>query len=434
MAFFLILSFYTVLSYVIIYCVLGGLNAKRSRIIKMFADRKTGVRWFFFPRRIPINSGLKACLILLLMTASCSPEPRGQQGKSSSGGGGQEPQDTASVMVAVAAPKTVPVEIRAIGMVEALKTVEVRAQVGGLLTGAHFSEGRPVDQDGLLFTIDQRPYEIAVKQITAVLARDMAQEELARKEAERSKVLFEKRVVSQEDYDRDRAAAEAQAAAVRADRANLENARLELSYCEIRAPISGVAGKRLVDPGNLVRPNDPALVVINQLQPIHVGFSVPEDRLAEIKKYMSAGALEVKAYLPGEPEVEKGELNFVDNAVDRTTGTILLRAVFPNQAQRLWPGQYVDVTLTLATLSDALVVPTSAIQTGQLGQYVFVVKDDQTVEIKPVTTGLVYGEETVIEQGISAGLQVVTDGHLRLTAGSRVTIKSGLLEPAKEKP
>jgi multidrug efflux system membrane fusion protein len=337
-------------------------------------------------------------------------------------------------LVAKAETKTVPVTVRAIGSVQATASVAVRAQVGGPLTAVLFQEGQQVKQGDLLFTIDRRPYENALAQAQAVYQRDTDQSTLMSKEAAMVQELFQQGMASRDTYDRARNAANAQAAAVRADRALLETVRLQLSYCRIVAPIAGKAGQLLVDPGNLVRANDATLVVINQISPIDVDFSAPEQQLSEIRKHMARGSLPVEAYLPGEVEPESGELAFVDNAVDQATGTILLRASFPNKSERLWPGLYVDVALTLTELTGAVVIPSRALQTGQQGQFVFTVKPDRTVEVVPVTPGLSLGEETVITTGLAPGAVVVTDGQLRLTPGAKVTVKSGLSEAGAARP
>lgn len=365
--------------------------------------------------------------------AACGKDP-GKKGDPAGPGKGGGP---VPVLGAAAEKRSVPVEVSTIGAVEAINSVAVRAQVSGRLEAVHFREGEHVGQGAPLFTIDKRPFQNAVNQAAAVLERDRAQAELARKVAERSRILHQKQVLSKEDFERDAAAADALAASVRADRANLEQARLNLAYCDVSAPVTGIAGKLLVTPGNLIQANNltnPPLVTINQIAPIYVTFSLPQQRLAEVKKYMARGPLSVTAAIPGDPTAEAGTLAFVDNAVDPATGNILLKAEFANAAEKLWPGQYVDVVLTLTELPDAVVIPSKAIQSGQKGPYVFVIKADDTVDTQPVTPGIVFEDLTVIPNGIEPGQQVVTGGQLRLTPGAKIVIKSGLTETGPAKP
>jgi membrane fusion protein, multidrug efflux system len=321
--------------------------------------------------------------------------------------------------------KTVPVQIRAIGNVEAYSTVSVKSQIGGILTRVHFREGQDVNNGALLFTIDPRPYEAALKQAEASLTKDTAQLENAREEVRRYAELVKKGYVAQEQYDQIRTNAASFEAIVNADNAVVENARLQVKYCYIYSPLTGRTGNLFADEGNLIKANaDTAMVVINQVQPIYVAFSVPEQNLSEIKRYMSEGKLRVEAILSKEDErPEQGVLTFVDNAVDLATGTIKLKGTFANKEKRLWPGQFVNTVLTLTSQPDAVVVPSQSIQTGQKGQYVFVIKDDLTVEDRPVTVGRTLNSETVIEKGLRAGEKVVTDGQLRLVPGAKVQLK-----------
>lgn len=330
------------------------------------------------------------------------------------------------VTVARVTERSVPVELRAIGTLEAYSTVSIKSQVSGPLTAVHFREGQDVKRGDLLFTIDRRPFEVALQEAEANLARDVAQAENARAQAHRYEKLLEEGVVAKEQYDQFRTAAAAFDAAVRADQAAVERAKLDLEYCTIVAPLDGRTGSLIVHQGNLVKANEaPALVVINQLTPIYVNFAIPEQALAEVKRFMAARKLEVQAFVPGEAQrPETGVLSFVDNAVDPTTGTIHLKATFANRQRRLWPGQFVNVVLILTAQPNALVVPTEALQTGQSGQYVFVVKPDQTVESRPVTSGITYQGLTVIEKGLAAGETVVTDGQSRLLPGARVAAKN----------
>ena len=330
----------------------------------------------------------------------------------------------APVTVATAEQKTMPVELPAFGNVEPLATVAIKAQITGLLSKIHVTEGQDVKAGDLLFTIDPRPQEAGLKQAEANLARDRAQLQNAAKEAARQKELWQKGLAAEDAWDTARTAAEALAATVRAEEAAVTNALLQLEYCFIRAPISGRTGDLLVRAGNLVKANDVNLLTIHQIHPILVRFSVPQQELPRIREQQAAGPLTVTAALSGdEREPEKGVLTFIDNEVDRTTGTLMLKGTFPNEDQRLWPGQFVNVVLTVAQQPQALVVPARAIQTGQQGAYVFTVKTNGTAELRPVRIDRTLGVQAIIARGLQPGEQVVTDGQLRLAPGTRVTIK-----------
>ena len=286
-------------------------------------------------------------------------------------------------------------------------------------------KARDVKNGQLLFTVDPRPLEAAFKQAEAALARDSAQLRNMREQLKRYAELVEKQYVSREQFDQIKANADAAEAVVDADKAAVDNAKVQLSYCYIYSPVSGRIGSLLINEGNLIRLNDGApLVVINQLTPINVTFAVPELNLADIKRYMARGKLMVKAYFPSdEGRPEQGFLAFVDNAVDRTTGTIKLKAEFANSERRLWPGQFINVILTLATQADAVVIPSEAIQVGPDGQQVFVVKEDKRVELRRVSVGQTNEGESVIIKGVAVGEQVVREGQFLLSPGSRVDIK-----------
>jgi multidrug efflux system membrane fusion protein len=321
--------------------------------------------------------------------------------------------------------KTVPVEVHAIGNVEAYSTVSVKSQVEGIIEGVHFTEGQDVRQGDLLFTIDFRPFETALRQAEANLARDIALEKNAQAQAERYTKLFEAGIVSQEQYDQFRTSAESYEAAVRADKAAVERAKLELGYCTIRSPLAGRTGRLIVHQGNLVKANaDTPLVVINQISPIYVNFSVPEENLSTIRKYGAAGKLRVEAAAPDVPQPAEGLLTFVDNTVDNTTGTVKLKGTFENRDRRLWPGQFVNVKLKLTTQPNAIVVPSQAVQSGQAGQYVFVVKPDLTAESRLVIVSRSVDGESVVEKGLQPDERVVVDGQLRLAPGMKVEIKT----------
>ncbi len=320
--------------------------------------------------------------------------------------------------------QNVPVQINAIGNVEAYNTVSVKALVGGEIIDVNFKEGQDVHQGDLLFKIDPRPYEAALKQAEGTLARDIAQAKNAEEQAKRYEILVQKDYVSRDQYDQLRANAEALSAAVQADRANVDNARLQLAYCTIKSPIDGRVGSVLINKGNVVKANDVAMVTINKISPIYVTLSVPEQNLPEIKKYMAEGSLKVEAVIPNdEKRPAQGVLTFVNNAVDTATGTIQLKATFENKDRRLWPGQFVNAVVTLTTQRNAVVMPSAALQAGQQGQYVFVIKPDYTVESRPVVIARSFGEIAVVAQGVKPGEKVVTDGQLNLIPGSRVEVK-----------
>ena len=331
------------------------------------------------------------------------------------------------VTVASSVKKDVPVQIRAIGNVEPYNNVSIKAQVNGQIAGVHFREGQDVRKGDLLFTIDPRPFEAALKQAEAALAKDRAQAKYAKEQVQRYGSLLKDGIVTQDQYDQLRANADSFDAAIAADRAAVDNAKLQLAYCYIRSPLDGRTGNLMVQAGNLVKANDlPVLVTINQVSPIYATFTVPEKEMMEIRKYLAGGKLKVDALIPNDPGgPESGVISFLDNTVDTATGTIKLKGTFANPTRRLWPGQFVNIVLTLATRSNAVVVPTQAIQTGQQGQFVFVVRPDLTVESRPVVVGLAFNDESVVEKGVNPGETVVTDGQLRLIPGSKVEVKQG---------
>jgi len=363
-----------------------------------------------------------------------SERPSGSRSGQRSAGRGGRGGEAVPVIVTVAQKKAIPIQIRAVGNGEAYSTVAVKSQVTGVLTRAHFKEGQNVKKGQLLFTIDPRPFEAAVKQAEANLARDTAQLQNAREQARRYAELVKKQYVSQEQYDQIRTNADALESVTEADRAALENAKVQLSYCYIYSPIDGQVGSLLVNEGNLVRVNDGTpLVVINQITPINVIFSVPEQHLADLRRYMAARKLKVEArFASDDGRPEQGTLAFVDNAVDRTTGTIKLKAEFGNGQRRLLPGQFINVVLILTTQSEAVVIPSEAVQVGQEGQHVFVVKPDKTVEMRPVSLGQTNEGEVVIAGGLVGGEQIVREGQFLLGPGSRVEIKEAKAPAANE--
>jgi multidrug efflux system membrane fusion protein len=412
--------------------------------------------------------------IVLVATAACS------EGKVES----KTPPRRAAIPVAVAAveQKAVPLLVQAIGSVEAYSVVSIRAQVGGELMRVHIKEGQDVKKGDLLFTIDPRVYEAALAQAQATLARDRGQVQQARAVLERDRArisqakaalardvaqaknaeaqerryrdLLDKELIAREQYDQikatydslnatlnadeadvagaeetvrvDDAAIRSAEQVVRADEATVENARLQLGYTVIRSPVDGRTGSLMLHEGNLVRAggtNDSTLLVINQVQPIYTSFTVPQQQLPAIKRYMTQGELSVDAVPTGESRPVTGTVTFIDNAVDPTTGTIRLKARFANDERRLWPGQFVNVAMTLAVEPDAIVAPAAAVQTGQQGAYVFVVKPDSTVETRPVVVTRNQGNDAIIAKGLKAGERVVTDGQPRLVQGSAVEVR-----------
>ena len=321
--------------------------------------------------------------------------------------------------------KAVPVQIHAIGNVEAYSSVSIKSRVSGELTRVYFREGQDINKGDMLFTIDSAPFKTALESAQANLAKDTALAKKAEEDVRRYTELYRDELVSRSQYEQIFSTAEALKATIEGDKAAVENARLQLNYCSISAPISGRTGSLLVNEGSLIKANDDKpMVVINKIQPVYVSFSVPENNLPEIKKYMASGKLNVEASVSKEDKrPEKGVLTFVDNTVDTATGTIRLKAAFDNKGRALWPGQFVNVQITLATIHDAVVVPSQAVQTGQQGQFVFVIKAD-TAELRPVNAGITHKDMTVIEKGLAPGEQVVTDGQMLLMPGAKVEIKN----------
>ncbi len=329
------------------------------------------------------------------------------------------------VLVAQSFVTNVPVQIQPppVGHVTPYSTVTVHSQIGGIISQVHFQEGQEVKKGDLLFTIDPGPARAALAQARANLARDRAQLENAKIQFDREKKLFDQKLVSQDDYDTSRAGMDALQGTVQADEAAVTNAELNLGYTEIRAPINGVAGSLQSFAGNVVKAPDDTLLTINQIHPIYIAFAVPEQYLPEIRKEMAEHTLKVEATYEGMMvPPPQGELTFINNTVDEATGTILLKATFSNENSALWPGQFVNVELTLSDLTNAIVVPSPAVQTGQKGEYIYVVKSDKTVEERPVTIGITYQGETVVVKGLKAGETVVTDGQSRLVPGVKAAI------------
>jgi multidrug efflux system membrane fusion protein len=332
------------------------------------------------------------------------------------------------VTVATVVEQAVPVRVAAIGNVEPYSTVSVKARVDGQITEVTFKEGEAVRQGQVLFRLDARPFEAQLRQAEAANARDQAAAAQARSQERRYLELLEKNFVSKDAYAQFRTNAETAEAAMAASRAAVDSARINLDYCTIVSPINGFAGRVLLQRGNLVKANDTApLVVINQVRPVYVNFAVPEQSLDAIRSYLARGPLAVDAVAPGaapERGAHGGQLVFVDNAVDATTGTIRLRAQFPNQDLALWPGQFVNVSLTLYEQRGAIVAPAESVQNGPQGQYVYVIRADMTAELRAVTVERVDGAAAIVASGLKAGEQVVTQGQVRLAPGTKVSVRA----------
>ena len=345
-------------------------------------------------------------------------------GRAKEGKGARKGPPAVPVNVAAAQQLTVPVRLTGIGNVEAYQTVSIKARVDGQIVEVNFREGDPVKKGVVLFRIDPRPYQSTLRQAEANAMRDKAARDQARSQATRYQELLDKNFISKEAFAQIRTNAETAEAVARSSQAAVENARLNLEYCTITSPLDGYVGKVLLQAGNLVKANDVgALVVINQVKPIYVNFSVPEQNLPEVRKYMAGGPLSVEV-VPPDPAVARipGQLIFVDNAVDPTTGTIKLRAQFPNEEAALWPGQFVNVSLRLYEQADAIIIPATAVQTGPEGQYVYVVGPDLLAEIRKVTVQRADGERAIIATGLTKGERVVTRGQLRLGPKTPVQI------------
>ena len=362
---------------------------------------------------------LATLLLLAVQISACGQKSSSAADKKSTGG------PAIPVVVAPVIGKTVPLRVEAIGNVEPYKTVAVKARVDGQIVKVFFTDGQEVKEGQPLFQLDARPFQASLQQAEAALLRDKAQLDRARTQQERYQDLLHKNFVSPDAYAQFVTNADTAAASVRASEAALESARLQLEYSTIRAPISGRTGKITIQLGNLVKANDTvSLVVINQVAPVYLSFAVPEQYLGPIRKYMAEGKLPVEARVQGVEGAATGEIAFIDNTVDVGTGTVKLRAVFPNKDSVLWPGQFVTASVTLREQHDAIVVPSQAVQTGPRGSFVFVVKPDLAAEVREVAVERVEGTQSVIAKGLAAGERVVVNGQSRLIAGSKVSIKT----------
>jgi len=362
---------------------------------------------------------LSFALTAVLLVPGCTNKDQGQVAASSGG------RPAAPVVVASVEQRDIPVQIQAIGNVEAYQTVQIRSQVSGQIQKILFQEGEDVREGQPLFQLDKRPFQADLEKATGQMKHDQAQAENSRIQAERYSGLEKQGIVSHEQADQLRAQAKADASAVDADKAAIDAARVQLQYTDITAPINARTGALMINLGNLVKANDtPYLLQLNQVTPIYVTFSVPEANLDRVRHRFSTGQLKVLAYPKGQlSSPAEGRLTFIDNGVDTTTGMFKLKGTFPNRDRRLWPGEFVDVALELSTRKNAVVVPTKAIQTGQQGEYVYVVRTDNTAESRPVKTAGAYQNLTLISDGLKTGEQVIVNGQLRVAPNAKVVIQ-----------
>lgn len=370
---------------------------------------------------------LVAAIVPVVLLSACSGDAASDTSPAAGAAGAGRGRGAAAAIMVTTAPaveKPMPVQVRVVGNVEASSSVDIRSQVSGELVSVGFEEGDDVTAGQVLFTLDPRPFDVALKQAEAALARSTAEARGARAIFNRSEELYKKGLLPRSEREQTNTDVAVADAAVSAAAAELDNAKLQLTYTKIVAPVAGRTGALLVHPGSLVRANDSAaLVVINQVAPAYVTFAVP----ARLLPQMGGGrarALKVLAVPAGTAEAAvTGNVSFVDNAVDQATDSVRIKAIFPNRDRRLWAGAFVDVTLQLAVEAHAVVVPNASVQASQQGQFVYVVKPDSTVEVRPVKIGWIDRDEAVVESGITAGETVVTDGQLRLTPGAKVSAK-----------
>jgi membrane fusion protein, multidrug efflux system len=395
-------------------------------------------------KRLP-NSGLALLAVAIIVMSAC--------GKKEQAAFERPP---APVTVAAAVSRDVPVYLDQIGKCVAREVVAIQPQVSGRITKIHFTDGENVKKGDMLFTIDPRPFEVSLqqaksnldknvamkKQAEATLAKDIVQAKYGESQAKRYAQLQKQGVVSKEQHEQmqtdadalkatveaDRAAVRNAEEAIKVDEAAIESAELQLSYCYIRSPIDGRAGQRLVDIGNVASPgNTNPMLVIQRMDPIYADFTISQNDLSTVQRQMARGTLRAEVYLPDAPEKPTvGQLTFLDNAVQDATGTVNLRATIPNKDRRFWPGRFVNVRLVLDTLKGAVLVPATAAQMSANGRYVYVVKDDLSAELRPVTIGQRQDDLVVIEKGLAAGERVVVNGHMGVMPGSKVQV-----EPSK---
>jgi multidrug efflux system membrane fusion protein len=342
-------------------------------------------------------------------------------------------QPAVPVVVAPVARKSIPFRLDAIGNVQAIATVAVKSRVDGQVAEVKVADGQEVRAGDVLFVLDTRAIEAQLKQAQANLAHDRALLANAQRDVDRLRPLIQKRDVSQQAFDLATATAASLDATVKADEAAIQNLQVQITYYTIRAPIDGRLGFVALKAGNDVKAQDViTMVTINQMRPIYVSFAVPQRELPSVRAAVAKGTVPVSVRVPNDTAgAIAGRLDFIDNQVDVATGTIQLKAIFGNRDERLWPGNFVNVQMTLGVQEDAIVVPAAAIQVGQSGSYVFVVKPDSTAEIRPVTVSRTVEGSAVVASGLSEGERVVTDGQLRLNNGTRVEIRTSAEAPAR---
>jgi multidrug efflux system membrane fusion protein len=360
---------------------------------------------------------LIAILLGTLFATACN------RGRAQTGAGSERPP--APVVVATSEQRDIPIQVSAIGNVEAFQTVQIRSQVNGQIEQILFKEGEDVRKGQLLVRLDRRPFQADLEKAIGQQKHDQAQAENSRLQADRYSALEKQGVASHEQADQVRTQAKADSSAVEADKAAVDAARVQLQYTDIFAPIDARTGALLMNVGNLIKANDtPYLVQLNQVSPIYVTFSVPESVLDQVRRYSSTRRLAVFAYPKGQTtNPAEGYLSFIDNGVDTTTGTVKLKATFANKDRRLWPGQFVDTVLQLSVQKNAIVVQTRAVQTGQQGEYVYVVTPESTAESRPVKTAGTFQDLTVVSTGLQAGERVIVGGHLRVAPNAKVIVQ-----------
>ena len=377
-------------------------------------------------RRVLFASALVAAVAAIVLTGYYTRDFRAKEASKAPKGPPAVP-----VTVAAALQETMPIRVAAIGNVEAFQTVALKARVDGQIVAVNFKEGQAVKKGEVLFRIDPRPYEATLRQAEANALRDRAARDQARSQARRYQELLDKNFISKEAYAQIRTNAETAEATAKASQAALENSRLNLEYCTIYSPLDGYVGKVLLQAGNMVRANDVnPLVVINQVRPIYVNFAVPEQNLPDVRKYQAQSPLRVDV-VPTDPTTPaaSGQLIFIDNAVDPSTGTIRLRAQFDNADATLWPGAFVNVLVQLYEKADAIVIPSAALQTGPGGQYVYIIGEDSLADLRKITVERTEGERAIVS-GLKKGERVVTRGQLRLGPKTRVQIAKPAAAPS----
>lgn len=373
--------------------------------------------------RIHTSRYLWLALLLTVAVAILAGCGKSSVQASQAGPGAERP--AAPVVVASVTRQDIPIQVQAIGNVEAYQMVQIKSQVNGQIQNIFFKEGQDVRKGQLLVQLDKRPFQAALEQAIGTLKKDEAQAANSKLQQQRYDELEKQGVIAKQVADQQRAQSQADAAAVYADKAAVDAARVQLQYTDIDAPIDGRAGALLINKGNLIKANDtPYLVQLNQISPIYVSFTIPENQLAAIRKYQGNKALKVLAYPKGEEKPAEGMLTFIDNGVDTSTGTVRLKGTFTNKDKRLWPGEYVDAVLELSVEKNATVVPTKAIQTGQQGEYVYVVTPQSTAESRPVVTAGTYKNLSIVSSGLEAGQKVIVDGQVRVAPNSKVAVQS----------